>query len=235
MSFSAQEHLDDLAYLIAHLGPDPVGTQFVPEAQEAFDALSRRMTEWSQADRNLTTTQAGMVVADGRLTNAVRTARDRIMEDANHDRHDRKMATYLPHGLAGVFTGSLLDQVNAVRVLASHCAQDPSPNLQALSASLLAEAEETKAAFDRRQDATVAEGTAYGNLRVEKLNATDTVRRIAHRLLEAYQNDRRKVNGFFRPVSRPRKNGARKTDAAVTSAPTPSGSPETPETSVRSE
>ena len=208
ISYAAREHLQDLDYAISHLEPDPVGAQFAPDAEAARAALETKMDDWTATDRALATAQAGLLIAEENLSNAARKARAGILDDVHYKRDARKIVTYLPHGLHAVTTVSFLEEVGAVRVLAAHCAQDPSPTVQALSGPLVTAADEAQAAYDRRRDALVAEGAAYGRLQVEKINATDALRQIAHRLLEVLGNDRDKVNSFFRPVARPRRNNA---------------------------
>jgi hypothetical protein len=231
VTYSAEEHLEDLAYLIAHLQPDPVGAQFVPDAEAAYAALEAKRADWSIQERAVAAAQAGIVIAKGNLSDAVRTARQGVLEDVRHDHHSRKMLIYFPHGLSALISAPFLDEVNAVRMLAGNLATDQSPAVQALSAPLVAAADAAQAAFDLRQQALVAEGTAYGHLQVEKVNATDAIRRIAHRLLEVLANDRDKVNGFFRVVVRPSRGNADRSDDGATPAVAAPGTaaPEAPE------
>lgn len=191
-------HLQDLAYLIAHLKGDPQATDLAPIAQAASDALQAQNQDWEAARAAVMETQSALRNIDEQLLNAVRTANRVIGEDSRYKRHTPKFMLYFPRGLADYVQTSYSEQLVAVRALAERCAQDPSPRIQEQAALLQAAADKTAEALARRDQAQVAESSAYGQLRVQKLKTIVTCRRIGADLAERCPGEADRVRSFFR-------------------------------------
>jgi hypothetical protein len=196
--FTAQEHLEDLDYLIAHCQADPRATHLVAEVEAARIPLRARMDDWTAKGNLVIEAQTALLLTQERLDNTVRTTRSVILDDVEHDHNSPKLLIYLPRGLKPFIAASYMEKAAMARSMAERCAQDPSPKVQAAAGPLSDAANDLTAALERRQDAAVAESAAYGQLQVEKLHAIDTCREIAHRLEELYPHDRARVRSYFR-------------------------------------
>jgi hypothetical protein len=196
------EHLEDLAYLIAHLKADPQATAFAPDLEAASLALKTQVEDWSSKRHTVKETQTGLGNVEETLANVVRTAQDVILDDLRHNHRSPRFLTYFPRGLVAITRASYQDQLTAVRTLAQRCGQDPSPKVQEQAGLLEAAAGQMDAAFARRAEALVAESAAYGQLQVQKLATIDTCRRVGYRLAELYPNEPDRVRSYFRKTYR---------------------------------
>ena len=195
-------HLEDLAYLVAHLKADPQAADLAPNAEAASEALKARSEDWNTKHHGVVEAQAGLENAAEVLHEVVRTARDVILKGLKHNRSAPKFVTYFPRGLAAVTRAPYLDQLIAVRSVAERCAQEPNPEVREQASVLRAAADAMDAAFARRSKARAAESASYGQLQVQKLQAIDTCRRAGHRLTELYPEERDRVRSFFRQPRR---------------------------------
>lgn len=200
--YASTSHLEDMAHLIAHLRADPGAADLASDVEAAVDDMKARSEEWNGARHVVVEAQSTLENVEESLHNAVRNVRHAILEDVRHRRDSPKFLTYFPRGLAVLFKRPYAERLRAVRSLAERCAQDPSPKVQDQAGDLRAAAERMHAACERRDDALVAETTAYGQLQIQKLAAIDTCRRTGHRLAELYPREVDRVRSYFRLIER---------------------------------
>jgi hypothetical protein len=202
LHYAPGEHLEDLAYLGAHLRADPQAAELVPNVEAASAALKAQSEDWSIKHHAVEEAQTGLENIDELLHNVVRTAHSVILDDVHHNRRSPRFLTYFPRGLAAIIKAPYVDELLAVRSIAERCAQDPSPKVQEQADLLRAAADQMNAALERRSEALVAESASYGQLQVQKLQTIDTCRRTGYRLAELYPDERDRVRSYFRQVYR---------------------------------
>lgn len=228
LRYGFREHQEDMNYLVANLKADPRAAELATAVEVSADSLRTQSENWDNQRHLVVETQVALRIVTESLHNAVRNARDAILKDVRHRRDSAKFLTYFPRGLAVLFKRPYAEQLRAVRSLAERCGQDPSPAVQGQASDLQAAAEEMHAAYERRDDALVAETTAYGQLQIQKLESIDTCRRTAHRLAELYPREGERVRSYFRLVehrTRPRTMAAGKPALVAASDTVPGASP----------
>ncbi len=202
LRYAPGEHLEDMAYLIAHLKADPQAAELAPNVEAASTALKTQNEDWNSKHHAVEEAQTGLENVDETLHNVVRTAHHVILDDVGYNRRAPKFLTYFSRGLVAIFKAPYVDELLAVRSLAERCAQDPSPKVQEQAGLLRAAADQMNAAFERRAEALVAESASYGQLQVQKLQTIDTCRRTGYRLAELYPDERDRVRSYFRQIYR---------------------------------
>ena len=202
MRSAPTEHLEDLAYLTAHLKADPLAKEIASDMEAEFATLKRQIEEWSGKRHAVQETQTGLGNMTETLRNAVRHAHNVILDDLRHNRRAPKFLTYFPRGLGAFTKASYLDLVTDVRSLVKRCAQDPSQRIREQGTVLQAALDQTDAAFDHRAQAQADEGAAYGQLQVAKLQGIEACRRAAFHLAVIYPNEHDRVRSYFRRVAR---------------------------------
>jgi hypothetical protein len=205
LRYASGAHLEDMAYLIAHLKADPQAAELASNVEVSAAALKTQTETWSSNRHAVEEAQTRLENVDENLHDVVRTARDVILQDVHHSRRSPKFLTYFPRGLAAIFRTPYADQLRVVRSLAERCAQDPSPKIQDQVGLLTAAADQMHAAYEQRLDALVAESASYGQLQVQKIESIRMRRRVGHRLAELYPDDRDRVRSCFRLVYRRRR------------------------------
>jgi hypothetical protein len=81
------EHLEDLAYLIAHLKADPQSAAFAPGPEAASEALKTQIEDWSSKRHTVKETQTGLGNVEEVLAKVVRTAQAVILDDLRRGGH----------------------------------------------------------------------------------------------------------------------------------------------------
>jgi hypothetical protein len=196
------EHLEDLAYLTAHLKADPVAKEFAADVEAESATFQTKIEDWNSKRHAVQETQTGLGNMHDTLLNAVRHAHDVILDDLRRNRRSPKFLTYFPRGLVAFAKAPYLELVTDVRSLIQRCAQDPSPRIQEQVTLLQAAADEMDAAFARRAEAQANEGATYGELQIGKLQAIEACRRAAFHLAVIYPNEQARVRSYFRRVIR---------------------------------
>ena len=196
------EHLEDLAYLTAHLKADPLAKEIATDMEAESATLKVQIDDWSNKRHAVQETQTGLGNMTETLRNAVRHAHDVILDDLRRNRRSPKFLTYFPRGLETFNKASYLELVTDVRSLVQRCAQDPSPRVQEQGTLLQAALDQMDAAFDHRAQAQADEGAAYGQLQVQKLQSIEACRRAAFHLAVIYPSEHDRVRSYFRRVTR---------------------------------
>jgi hypothetical protein len=124
-------HLEDLAYLVAHLKADPQAADLAPNAQAASEALKARSEDWNSKHHGAVEAQAGLENTTEVLHEVVLTARDGILKDLKLHRRAPKLMTYFPRGLAAITRATYLDQLIAVRSSPSVPSRSGAPRIRA--------------------------------------------------------------------------------------------------------
>jgi hypothetical protein len=214
-------HVEDLAYLTAHLKADPKATAIVSDVEAESATLQTQIQDWDSKRHAVQETQTGLGNMHDILRNAVRHAHDEILDDLDHDRRAPKFLTYFPRGLVAFTKAPYLDLVTDVRSLIQRCAQDASPRIQEQATALQAAVDQMDAAFARRAEAHANEGAAYGQVQVQKLQSIEACRRAGNRLAELYPNQQDRVRSYFRRVvRRPRATAPTEGETAPATGPT---------------
>jgi hypothetical protein len=199
---ASAEHLEDLAYLTAHLKADPRAFEIASDVEAESATLKNQIEDWSSKRHAVQETQTGLGIMTETLRNAVRHAHDVILDDLRRNRRSPKFLTYFPRGLEAFNKASYLELVTDVRSLVQRCAQDPSSRVQEQGTLLQAALDQMDAAFDHRAQAQADEGAAYGQLQVQKLQSIEACRRAAFHLAVIYPNEHDRVRSYFRRVTR---------------------------------
>jgi hypothetical protein len=220
LRYASTVHLEDMAYLIAHLRADPRAAGLAADVEAAVDVLKIRSEEWSSSRHEVVKAQSALGNVEESFHNAVRNARHAILQDVGHRRDSPKFLTYFPRGLAVLFKRPYAERLRAVRSLAERCAQDPSPKVQDQAGLLRAAAEQMHAACESRDDALVAESAAYGQLQIQKLASIDMCRRTGHRLTELYPREVDRVRSYFRWIERRTRPRTRAAGSPIMGSPT---------------
>ena len=221
LQYGPEEHLEDLAFLIARLKADPDTVSVVPDVEPAYSALKAQTDAWSLKRHAVTDAQAAVESADKFMDNAVRTAHDIILDDVKHAHRDPKFITYFPRGLTAIIKVPYSEEAVAVGALADRCSQDPSPKVRELAGPLGSAAVQMRTSLDLRDLAVTAEASAYGQLQVQKIAAIDTIRRAVNRLEDIFPHERDKVRTFTRPIRRPERPKEDQPPLPTAPAPTP--------------
>jgi hypothetical protein len=196
------EHLEDLAYLTAHLKADPAAKEFAADVEAESATFQTKIEDWNSKRHAVQETQTGLGNMHETLLNAVRHAHDVILDDLRRNRRSPKFLTYFPRGLVAFARASYLELVTDVRSLIQRCAQDPSPRIQEQGTVLQAAADEMDAAFARRAEAQANEGASYGEVQIGKHQAIEACRRAAFHLAVIHPNEQARVRSYFRRVIR---------------------------------
>ena len=225
---ASTEHLEDLAYLTAHLKADPLAQEIASDVEAESATLKNQIEDWSSKRHAVREAQTGLGNMNETLRNAVRHAHDVILDDLRRNRRSPKFLTYFPRGLGGFTKTSYLELVTDVRSLIQRCAQDTSARIQEQGTALQGALDQMDAAFARRAEAHANEGAAYGQLQVQKLQSIEACRRAAFHLGVIYPNEHDRVRSYFRRVTRrPRATAlAEEEPASATGTPAP-GTPAT--------
>ena len=202
MRSAPAEHLEDLAYLTAHLKADPRALEIASDMEAESATLGDQIEEWSRKRHAVQETQTGLGNMTETLRNAVRHAHNVILDDLRHNRRAPKFLTYFPRGLGAFTKASYLDLVTDVRSLVQRCVQDPSQRVREQGTVPQAALDQTDAAFDHRAQAQADEGAAYGQLQVAKLQGIQACRRAAFHLAVIYPSEQDRVRSYFRRVTR---------------------------------
>ena len=214
------EHLEDLAYLTAHLKADPKATAIVSDVEAESATLQTQIQDWDSKRHAVREMQTGLGNLTATLRNAVRRAHNEILDELEHDRRAPKFLTYFPRGVTAFTMASYLDLVTDVRSLIQRCAQDTSPRIQEQATALQAAVDQMDAAFARRAEAHANEGAAYGQLQVQKLQSIEVCRGAGNRLAELYPNQQDRVRSYFRRVvRRPRATAPTEGETATATGP----------------
>jgi len=209
------EHLEDLAYLTAHLKADPLAQEIASDVEAESTTLKDQIENWNGKRHAVQETQTGLRNMNETLCNAVRHAHDVILDDLRRNRRSPKFLTYFPRGLGAFTKTSYLELVTDVRSLVQRCAQDPSVRIQEQGTVLQGALDQMDAAFARRAEAQANEGAAFGQIQVHKLQSIEACRRAAFHLGVIYPNERDRVRSYFRRVNRrPRPTAPAEGDAA---------------------
>jgi hypothetical protein len=216
LRYAPEGHLEDMAYLIAHLKADPQAAELALNVEAASAALKTQSEGWRSTHHAVVAAQTGLENVAEISHNVVRTAHDVILDDVRHNRRSPKFLTYFPRGMVAIIRSPYLDELLAVRSLAQQCARDPSPKVREQGDLLRAAADQMHDAFERRAEARVAESVSYGQLQVQKLRAIDTCRRAGYRLAELYPDERDRVRSYFRQIYRRPREAAQTTAAPAT-------------------
>jgi hypothetical protein len=115
LRYAPGAHLEDMAYLIAHLKADPQAAELASNVQASAAALQTQTETWSSDRHTVEEAQTRLENVTENLHDVVRAARNAILEDVHHTRRSPKFLTYFPRGLAVVFRASYADQLRAVR------------------------------------------------------------------------------------------------------------------------
>jgi hypothetical protein len=196
------EHLEDLAYLAAHLKADPLAQEIASDMEAESATLRDQIEDWSSKRHAVRETQTGLGNMNETLRNAVRHAHDVILDDLRRNRRSPKFLTYFPRGLGGFTKTSYLELVTDVRSLVQRCAQDPSARIQEQGTALQGALDQMDVAFARRAEAQANEGAAFGQIQVHKLRSIEACRRAAFHLGVIYPNEHDRVRSYFRRVNR---------------------------------
>jgi hypothetical protein len=204
LSYSAEEHLEDVGFHIARVKPDPQAAVVLPAAEAAYGGLKSRIEEWKTKQYAVTSAQNALVAADDLLDEVITATYHTILEDCHNDHHDPKFMLYFPRGLGAYTRVPYRDEVVADNGLADRCSRDASPKIQERAAVIRAETEKVAAAMRAREEALTAEAAAYGELQVQKLASVDTLRASSHQLSMIYSHQPDKVRAFFREFVHPK-------------------------------
>jgi hypothetical protein len=218
------EHLEDLAYLTAHLKADPLAKEIATDMEAESATLKAQIDDWSSKRHAVQETQTGLGNMTEALRNAARHAHDVILDDLRRNRRAPKFLTYFPRGLTAFGKATYLELVTDVRSLVQRCAQDPSARVQEQGTLLQAALDQMDAALDHRAQAQADEGAAYGQLQVQKNQSIEACRRAAFHLAVIYPNERDRVRSYFRKVTRrPRSTAPAEGEPASTTGTTLTG------------
>jgi hypothetical protein len=227
------EHLEDLAYLTAHLKADPLAREIASDVEAESATLKEQIEAWTSKRHAVRETQTGLGNMTETLRNAVRHSHDVILDDLRRNRRSPKFLTYFPRGLEAFNKASYLELVTDVRSLVERCAQDPSSRVQAQGTLLQAALDQMCVAFDHRAQAHANEGAAYGQLQVQKLQSIEACRRAAFHLAVIYPNEHDRVRSYFRRVTRrPRPTAPAGGEPALATGTTTSGTTTTGKTAT---
>ena len=228
MRSAPAEHLEDLAFLTAHLKADPLAKEIASDMEAESATLKTQIEDWTRKRHAVQETQTGLGNMTETLRNAVRHAYNVTLDDLRHNRRAPKFLTYFPRGLGAFTKSSYLDFVTGVRSLVRRCAQDPSRRIQEQGTVLQAALDQVDAAFDHRAQAQADEGAAYGQLQVAKLQGIEACRRAAFHLAVIYPNEQDRVRSYFRRVTRrPRPTAPAEGEPASETGTTTTGKPMT--------
>ena len=86
MRSAPAEHLEDLAYLTAHLKADPLAQEIASDVEAESATLQSQIEDWSSKRHAVQETQTALGNMNETLRNAVRHAHDVILDDLRRNR-----------------------------------------------------------------------------------------------------------------------------------------------------